>query len=128
MKKLLLISLAVLTIAMLIFTSCSQQAPAPTPAPAPAPAPAPTPQTYELKFAYWTPPPIAISRLGYEAWGSEIEDVTGGRIKIKFFGGGAMGAPENHYDLVKSGTADIANSFQHSLRVFSRSTASLTCP
>jgi TRAP-type C4-dicarboxylate transport system substrate-binding protein len=109
MKKLFFALLAIVLIGVLILGGCAQTTPAPAPTPAPTPTSAPSTQTFELKFAYWIPPVIPISKLGYEAWGHEIEDATGGRIKIKFFGGGAMGAPADHYDLVKSGTADIVN-------------------
>ncbi len=111
MKKFFLVSLVVVFIGLFIFGGCAAPAPTPTPKPTPTPTPAPTPstQTFELKFAYWIPPVIPIAKLGYDAWGNEIENATGGRVKIKFFGGGAMGAPADHYKLCTSGTADIVN-------------------
>ena len=62
----------------------------------------------ELQFAYWPPPPAPICRVGFEGWGPAVESATNGRVKIKYFGGSALGAPPAHYDLATSGTADIA--------------------
>jgi TRAP-type C4-dicarboxylate transport system substrate-binding protein len=62
----------------------------------------------ELIFAYWPPLEAEICKLGFEAWGHELEDATDGRIKIKFFGGSNMGAPVSHYKLAKTGLADIS--------------------
>lgn len=113
MKKLFPVLVSILVLAVLIFTGCATSTTTPpstsAPAPASTPSPAPSTQSFELKFAYWIPPVIPIAKFGYEAWGNEVENATNGRVKIKFFGGAAMGAPADHYDLVKSGTADICN-------------------
>ena len=112
MKKLFLVLLSTVLLFAFILTGCATTTPSsPTPSPSPtlSASPSPSTQTFELKFAYWIPPVIPIAKFGYEAWGQEIEDAIGGRVKIKFFGGAAMGAPPDHYDLVKSGTADISN-------------------
>jgi TRAP-type C4-dicarboxylate transport system substrate-binding protein len=63
----------------------------------------------ELIFAYWPPKDADICRLGFEAWGHEIEEATGGRVRVKFLGDSAMGAPNDHYKLAVTGTADISN-------------------
>jgi TRAP-type C4-dicarboxylate transport system substrate-binding protein len=111
MKKLFQVLLVVTIISILVFSGCTGQSPAPAPKPeptTPAPAPAPAqPGSIELKFAYWPPPKAEICGLGFEPWGREIEDATGGVVKVKYFGGSAMGAPKDHYKLVESGTADI---------------------
>jgi TRAP-type C4-dicarboxylate transport system substrate-binding protein len=113
MKRSFLVLITVLLLGVLIVTGCtaapSTPSTTPTPTPTPTPTQAPSTQTFELKFAYWIPPVIPIAKLGYDAWGNEIENATGGRVKIKFFGGGAMGAPADHYKLCTSGTADIVN-------------------
>ena len=113
MKRFFLIPLAIVLMGILIFSGCSQQArlqhlPLP---PRRASTPTPTTTTsgpIELKFAYWVPPVIPMAKLGWEGWGHEVTDATNGRVTVKYSGGAAMGAPQDHYDLVKSGTADIA--------------------
>jgi TRAP-type C4-dicarboxylate transport system substrate-binding protein len=101
MKKNLFLMLSVIVlVAAIILGGCA--------APAPAPTPAPAPVSIELKFAYFPPPPAPISKLGFEGWGPEIEKATNGQVKVKYFGGSAMGSPADHYKLVTSGTSDIS--------------------
>jgi TRAP-type C4-dicarboxylate transport system substrate-binding protein len=63
--------------------------------------------TTELKFSYWPPPADKWVQRGILPWGDEIEKATNGKIKINYFGGATLGAPPDHLDLVKKGTADI---------------------
>lgn len=111
MKKILMAVLLVsLLAATFLFGACAEEtAPAPATAPTAEPASEPAPAgPVELKFAYWVPPPAPISRLGFESWGSAIEDATDGLVTVTYFGGAQLGEPADHYDLVVSGTADIA--------------------
>ncbi|MBN1189676.1 MAG: TRAP transporter substrate-binding protein [Dehalococcoidales bacterium] len=122
MKKLVVAVLVIsLLSAVCLFSACSSeeeptqsqapptqpQAPVQTQAPTKAPPPAQS-GPVELKFAYFPPPAAEISRLGFEAWGKAVEDATGGMVKISYFGGASLGGAPEHYDLVLSGTADIA--------------------
>lgn len=64
--------------------------------------------TINLKFAHWAPPLTVFSEEVYAPWAQEVEKNTGGRVKITLFPGGAMGAPQDHYNLLTSGMCDIA--------------------
>jgi TRAP-type C4-dicarboxylate transport system substrate-binding protein len=94
MKKVFLV-IAILLLALVFITvllpSCSSS----------------TTQVTELKFSYWPPPADKWVQRGILPWGDEIEKATNGKIKINFFGGATLGAPPDHLDLVKNGTADI---------------------
>jgi len=61
----------------------------------------------ELKFSYWPPPADKWVQRGILPWGDTIAKATNGRVKVTYFGGSTLGAPPDHMDLVKKGTADI---------------------
>jgi len=42
-----------------------------------------------------------------EPWISEIEEKTGGKVKIKIFAGSALGKPQEQFDMAARGVADI---------------------
>lgn len=44
-------------------------------------------------------------------WCKEITDASDGLITFEMYGGGALGAAADHYDMVRTGTCDIAYSF-----------------
>lgn len=74
----------------------------------PACAPKPTPEKpIELSFAIWCGPKSAHSP-SFEAWAKDLEERSGGRIKVNLAWGGAMGKPSEHFDMAASGVADIA--------------------
>ncbi len=134
MKKLLLISLALLLIASLVACAAPAPAPAPVPAPAPAPtatvtgpattttvtapapapAPAPVPAptvkpTYNWKFVAGTAgSPQAISS---ELWVDLMHDASDGRINVELFYGFSLGGPEENFDRLLKGTDEIGIQF-----------------
>ena len=116
MKKLFLVSLAVLVIGALALAGCAQPAPAPSPAPAPKPPPAPTPTAapapakadWTLKFHHHTTGKTADV---LAQWAKQVEDVTKGRVKINIFPGATLGKEKEAYELATTGTADISWGF-----------------
>lgn len=104
MKGIFLVPLVILLVGAFALAGCAKPAPAPPPTP-----PAPPPEKpIELKFAYWPPPADPFVQRGIESWGPEIEKKTNGRVHITYYGGEALGKAPDHYDLVLTGTADIA--------------------
>lgn len=65
-------------------------------------------KTYHLRFASPFPPMQVTNRTVIQPWIEEIERMSNGRIKIKFFPGGALGKTASHYDLAEKGLADIS--------------------
>jgi TRAP-type C4-dicarboxylate transport system substrate-binding protein len=109
MRRFTIILLAILLIYTLVFGGCTNQSVSPTPLLRNNPeSVSVSGKTIELIFAYWPPPEADISRFGWEAWGDEIENITNGRVRVKFYGGSALGAPNDHYKLATTGTADIS--------------------
>jgi len=103
----LLLALAILVPGCL---SPASPPPASSPTAAAAPSTAASPvsaDVIELKFSYWPPPADKWVQRGILPWGDEIAQKTNGRVKVTYFGGSTLGAPPDHLDLVKNGTADI---------------------
>lgn len=59
-----------------------------------------------LRFSNWVPPTHPISREVFEVWAKQVEEATGGSVKVQVIP--PLGAPPGHYDLVRNGTADVA--------------------
>jgi len=70
-------------------------------------------QTYELKLATFTPEPASDSEV-LRQYAAEWEKKSNGRLKVKIFYGASMGPMPRHYDLVRTGVADLAF-FQHGM-------------
>ena len=68
-------------------------------------------KTYTLKVASFTPKLSATSRW-FEAAKKDLAAKSGGRLKIEMFYGSSMGPMPRHYDLARTGVADMAF-FQH---------------
>lgn len=66
---------------------------------------------YELKLATFTPEPALDSEV-LRQYAKEWEEKSKGRLKVKIFYGASMGPLPRHYDLVRTGVADLAY-FQH---------------
>jgi TRAP-type C4-dicarboxylate transport system substrate-binding protein len=64
-------------------------------------------KTIELKFAHPYPPMHPQHKDVLVPWAKKIEEGTGGKVKIKFLPGGALGKPGQAYDVVAKGIADI---------------------
>lgn len=106
----------ILVLALLPFMgACAKPAPAPapTPAPAPMPAPAPTPapeKPIELSFATPWPPAQVQNAKMYAGWIADIEEATGGRVKITLFPAGTLVKGGEMYDGTVKGICDIGAS------------------
>ena len=109
MKKVfLVVAILVLALVILLPGCSSAGTTAPTSkAPATSGAPAPAANVIELKFSYWPPPADKFVQRGILPFGQELEKATSGKVKVTYFGGATLGAPPDHLDLVKKGTADI---------------------
>lgn len=59
-----------------------------------------------LRFSNWVPPRHPISTGIFAVWARNVEQATSGRVKVEILS--ALGKPPAHYDLVKSGVADVA--------------------
>ena len=83
----------------------------PAPAPAPAPAPKPTP-VKPIKLSWSTPWPAThfVNTTLFPAWIAELEQRTGGRVKITTYNGGTLLGGRETYAGVVDGIADIGSS------------------
>ena len=74
----------------------------------PACAPTPTPEKpIELTFAIWCGPAAAHSR-AFEAWAKDLEESSGGRVKVNLAWSEVMGKASEHFEMARSGIADVA--------------------
>ncbi|MDH3883519.1 MAG: TRAP transporter substrate-binding protein [Desulfobacterales bacterium] len=60
----------------------------------------------ELKFAYWMPTKHTLHRV-FEGYAKEVESLTGGRVKITLYPGGALGKPPQQWDMALGGITDL---------------------
>jgi TRAP-type C4-dicarboxylate transport system substrate-binding protein len=65
------------------------------------------PAPVNLKFASFAPEGAASSRQ-FKRYQEELQAKTGGRATLEIFYGGSMGPMPRHYDLVRTGVADMA--------------------
>ncbi|MEE8332575.1 MAG: TRAP transporter substrate-binding protein [Alphaproteobacteria bacterium] len=68
-------------------------------------------KTYTLKVASFTPKPASTSRW-FEKAKVDLAAKSGGRLKLQMYYGSSMGPMPRHYDLARTGVADMAF-FQH---------------
>lgn len=66
---------------------------------------------YELKLATFTPEPALDSEV-LRQYAKEWEEKSNGRLRVKIFYGASMGPMPRHYDLARTGVADLAY-YQH---------------
>lgn len=66
-----------------------------------------TAQPIELKLAYFVGDQHAMSQWLVQ-WANKLEQDSGGRIAVKRFPGSQMGPMQQHYDLARTGQADVA--------------------
>lgn len=59
-----------------------------------------------LRFSNWLPPTHPLSTNGFAVWAQNVEKATEGRVKVILVP--PLGKPDSHFDLVKSGIADVA--------------------
>jgi TRAP-type C4-dicarboxylate transport system substrate-binding protein len=65
-------------------------------------------ETIELKMAHFMSPMHVQHQQSFVPFAQEVEKLTGGKVKIKIFPGGALGGAPELADSVKTGIADIA--------------------
>ncbi len=71
-----------------------------------------TAKTIELKFAQPFSPKHTMQTKVFEPWAKKITAMTNGKVKVRFFPGGALGKTPDHYDLAEKGIADITYTLQ----------------
>lgn len=64
-------------------------------------------ETIELKFATGFSPKHTMQVKVFEPWAKKISKLTGGKVKVTFFPGGALGKAPATYSIVEKGIADI---------------------
>lgn len=106
---------AVAAVAVLGVFGCSKPAAPPVSAPAAAPSgetsapPAAPAKAIELSYSIFFPP-THIQCQTAEAWAKEVEERTGGRVKINVYAGGTLTAAPQVYEGVVTGISDIGMS------------------
>lgn len=68
-----------------------------------------TSKKYEWKMVTTWPPNFPILGEGCNLFAKWVEEMSGGRLKIKVFGGGELVPPLEAFDAVRSGAADIGH-------------------
>jgi TRAP-type transport system periplasmic protein len=65
-------------------------------------------QTIELKLAHFMSPVHVQHQKSFEPFAKKVEELTGGKVTVKVFPGGALGGPTQLPDAAKAGITDIA--------------------
>ena len=65
-------------------------------------------QAIELKLAHFMSPMHVQHVKSFEPFAKKVEELTGGKVTVKIFPGGALGGPTQLPDAVKAGITDIA--------------------
>jgi TRAP-type C4-dicarboxylate transport system substrate-binding protein len=65
-------------------------------------------QTIELKLAHFMSPVHVQHQKSFEPYAKKVEELSGGKVTVKVFPGGALGGPTQLPDAVKAGITDIA--------------------
>lgn len=108
MKRIIVVTLAVILLSAFILVGCAEPTPTPTPAPTPTPTPTPAPEKpIELRFATFIPPfDVYAEQMGI--WAQELEAATNGRIKVTFYHAESLVKMPDLLNAVDAGTADFA--------------------
>jgi TRAP-type C4-dicarboxylate transport system substrate-binding protein len=69
-------------------------------------------KTIELRIAQPFSPNHIVQTTIFEPWAKKIEEMSGGRVKVTMFSGGALGKAADHYSLAEEGIADITYALQ----------------
>ncbi len=69
-------------------------------------------KTIELRIAQPFSPNHIVQTMIFEPWAKKIEEMSGGRVKVTIFSGGALGKAADHYSLAEEGIADISYALQ----------------
>jgi TRAP-type C4-dicarboxylate transport system substrate-binding protein len=65
------------------------------------------PQPIKLKYAHHNPPSAFVCTQGMEVWNKAIEKKANGKVKIDLYPSATLGKPQDSFDLVQKGIADI---------------------
>lgn len=65
-------------------------------------------ETIELKFAHFMSPKHIQHQKSFDPFCKKVAELTGGKVKIKIYPGGALGKPKQLPDAAKAGITDIA--------------------
>jgi len=93
MKKITVLGFAVMLVLGIVFLAGTGSAQA---------------QTIELKFAHFMSPKHIQHQKSFEPFCKDVEEISGGKVKIKIYPGGALGKPTQLPDAVKAGITDIS--------------------
>jgi TRAP-type C4-dicarboxylate transport system substrate-binding protein len=98
-------------LAVLPFISACAEPATPEPAPAPAPAPTPAPAEPIVLTFSTLEPEVAFREIKViQPWFAEIEEATGGRVKIQPYYAESLVPMPDTYDAIVKGTVDIGES------------------
>lgn len=64
-------------------------------------------ETFDLKFSHSFSPKHTMQVKVFEPWGAKIKELTGGKVKVTMFPGGALGKPGDQHALAAKGIADM---------------------
>lgn len=112
MKKFVVFALILVLVSGLLLSACATQSPEPgpsTPAPSTPSEPAPSNEVIELTMSYHAPPQASLVTAVLDPWAKEIEESTGGRVKIIQHGAGSLLGADDAWDGMLSGICDIAH-------------------
>lgn len=105
MKRKVFFWLLVLTlIGLPLFGACAEQAAEPTPTPTPEAA---EPEVIELRYNHMSPPGPLYDGI-HGKWVDEVMERCGGKVKITTYFVGQLSPPEESYNSLLTGLADIA--------------------
>jgi len=98
--KLITLVLAIAVIASLVVVGCVKPAPLPTPAPAPT-------KPIELRLSFEWPESGLVYQKGWKPWIAEVEERTGGRVKIVPYFSSSLNPLPEAISACRTGVADI---------------------
>ncbi len=61
----------------------------------------------ELRFAHWLPPQHPLHQ-GVEQFAEDLKEASNGELTVAIFPAGQLGAPNDHFDMAKSGSVDFS--------------------
>ena len=88
-------------------TTTAPQAPATSTAPASSPAAAPA-QIFNIKFASWNPEVAPVSQT-QKKWGANLEQQSGGRIKVTYYFGESLAKQNDLFRAAQTNVADVVH-------------------
>jgi len=115
MKKIFIVSIAILVLLGILFTSCSPAATTTAAKPTTTAAATTTAATtttaanvINLRLSTWAPPQHSFITAIANPFAAELEKRTNGRVKVTVFPASALGKAEDQYNIAATGTADMA--------------------